>query len=140
VLVRDFIKSVSNTKTVILTTHNMDEADRLSDRVAVIDSGKLLVLDTPYNLKSSIGEGDILEIQMSDKADENTLRTALASYCSFVKLSDGILLLKSKNLVAHVPEIILALKAMNVSMGEIRLRENSLEDVFIHLTGRSLRQ
>ena len=139
VLVRDFIKSVSSTKTVILTTHNMDEADRLSDRVAIIDSGKLLVLDTPHNLKSSIGEGDILEIQIPERADENLLRTALASYCSFVKLSDGVLLLKSQNLVAHVPEIILALKGLNLTMGEIRLRENSLEDVFIHLTGRSLR-
>ncbi|MGZ7095841.1 MAG: ABC transporter ATP-binding protein, partial [Methanobacterium sp.] len=49
-------------KTVILTTHLMDEADRLSDRVAIIDHGKLLNLDTPSNLKKEIGEGDIIEM------------------------------------------------------------------------------
>ncbi len=62
ILVRDFIKAYSKEKTVILTTHNMDEAERLSDRVAIIDHGKLLLLDTPDNLKRTVGEGDILEL------------------------------------------------------------------------------
>ncbi|NLA49461.1 MAG: ABC transporter ATP-binding protein [Bacteroidales bacterium] len=62
ILVRDFIKTISKEKTVILTTHNMDEADRLADRVAIIDHGKLLISDTPQNLKRTVGEGDILEL------------------------------------------------------------------------------
>jgi len=62
ILVRDFIKTYSKQKTVILTTHNMDEAERLSDRVAIIDHGKLLLLDTPQNLKRTVSEGDILEL------------------------------------------------------------------------------
>ncbi|MEA4936160.1 MAG: ABC transporter ATP-binding protein [Paludibacter sp.] len=61
ILVRDFIKAYSNKKTVILTTHNMDEADRLSDRVAIIDYGKLLLLDTPDQLKRTVGENATLE-------------------------------------------------------------------------------
>ena len=64
ILVRNFIKSLKQDKTIILTTHNMDEADRLADRVAIIDFGKLLLLDTPENLKRSIGKGDILEIDI----------------------------------------------------------------------------
>ena len=56
ILVRDFIKSLKPDKTIILTTHNMDEADRLSDRVAIIDHGKLLSLNTSSWLKKSIGE------------------------------------------------------------------------------------
>lgn len=61
ILVRDFIKAYSNKKTVILTTHNMDEADRLSDRVAIIDYGKLLLLDSPDQLKRIVGENATLE-------------------------------------------------------------------------------
>lgn len=61
ILVRDFIKAYSNKKTVILTTHNMDEADRLSDRVAIIDYGKLLLLNSPDQLKRTVGENATLE-------------------------------------------------------------------------------
>lgn len=61
ILVRDFIKGYSNKKTVILTTHNMDEADRLSDRIAIIDYGKLLLFDTPDKLKQTVGENATLE-------------------------------------------------------------------------------
>jgi ABC-2 type transport system ATP-binding protein len=53
ILVREFIKAYGNEKTIILTTHNMDEADRLADRIAIIDYGKLLLLDTPQNLKKN---------------------------------------------------------------------------------------
>jgi ABC-2 type transport system ATP-binding protein len=56
VLVRDFVRSLAKKKTVILTTHNMDEAERMADRVAIMDSGKLLVLDTPDALKGRFGE------------------------------------------------------------------------------------
>ena len=64
IMVRDFIQSLRKSKTVILTTHNMDEADRLSDRVAIIDNGRLLLADTPENLKKTAGTGDILEISL----------------------------------------------------------------------------
>ena len=67
IMVRAFIRDVAREKTVILTTHNMDEAERLSDRVAIIDRGKLLLTDTPDRLKKSIGEGDILEIELIKK-------------------------------------------------------------------------
>ena len=62
VLVREYIRSLARRKTVILTTHNMDEADRAADRVAIIDHGKLLALDTPEALRRSVGAGDTLEI------------------------------------------------------------------------------
>ncbi len=65
VLVREYIRSLAAQTTVILTTHDMDEADRLADRVAIIDHGKLLVLDTPDNLKKNVGDGDILELRVT---------------------------------------------------------------------------
>ena len=62
VLVRDYVRSLAGRMTVILTTHDMEEADRLSDRISIIDHGRLLVLDEPDRLKDTIGEGDLLEI------------------------------------------------------------------------------
>src|SRR5512143_3734955 len=70
VLVREFIKSMAHRKTIILTTHNMDEAERMADRVAIIDHGELLVMDTPEALKRRAGEGDVLEIQLNSHHDE----------------------------------------------------------------------
>ncbi len=68
VRVREYIRSLARRKTVILTTHNMDEADRLADRVAIIDHGRLLVLDTPQALKARLGEGDVLELSLNGDA------------------------------------------------------------------------
>jgi ABC-2 type transport system ATP-binding protein len=65
VLVREFIRELSRNRSVIITTHNMDEADRMADRVAIMDQGRLLQLDTPENLKRSIGEGDVLVLRTS---------------------------------------------------------------------------
>ncbi len=68
--VREYIQSLARSKTVILTTHNMDEADRVADRVAIIDHGELLVLDTPEALKRSVGEGDVVEIDLDGLGDD----------------------------------------------------------------------
>ena len=142
VAVRDYIKRLAQKKTVILTTHNMDEADRLADRVAIIDHGELLVLDTPQALKRSVGEGDVLEIALiGDDASREQAVTALAGLSdqAVVSAADGALHVRARNAVALLPMIVENLKAASVSFGEVRLRENTLEDVFIHLTGRRLR-
>ena len=141
VLVRDFIKSLKHDKTIILTTHNMDEADRLSDRVAIIDHGKLLSLNTPSWLKKSIGEGDLVEIILETEkiqhADE--MVNSLKELCKQVKFSENALILKSKGLVGLIPGITEIITNHGNKVKEIRLRENTLEDVFIYLTGRKLR-
>jgi ABC-2 type transport system ATP-binding protein len=142
ILVRDFIKSLAKEKTVILTTHNMDEADRLADRVAIIDHGKLLLLDTPANLKRSIGEGDILEIVLD--ADETKKLTSvvdsISKICDKVNISGNTMIIKSRNLIELVSEITIKIKEHGFKINKITLRENTLEDVFIHLTGRKLRE
>ncbi|MCD4736093.1 MAG: ABC transporter ATP-binding protein [Bacteroidales bacterium] len=142
ILVRNFIKSLADKKTVLLTTHNMDEADRLADLVAIIDHGKLLMLETPGILKRSIGEGDLLEIVFEEiKEDEmKPVRTELEDICNKIIISGNSLILKSKNIVGLIPEITTRIKKQNLNIHEIKLRENTLEDVFIHLTGRKLRQ
>ncbi len=141
-LVRSYIKSLAGEKTILISTHNMDEADRLSDRVAIIDHGKLLMVDTPANLKNSIGEGDILEISMHEQqgAELEELKKQLLKICSRVSIGDSKILLRSVNLVALMPEIFKMFEKHRINIKETILRENSLEDVFIHLTGRTLRQ
>jgi ABC-2 type transport system ATP-binding protein len=142
ILVRDFIRLFGKEKTVLLTTHNMDEADRLADRIAIMDHGKLLMLDTPARLKKTVGEGDILEI-IFDSGSEAQI-TNFASQASAVvpqlSIRDKTIVFRHNDIVQLLPEIKSLAGRLGLQTGEIRLRENSLEDVFIHLTGRNLRQ
>jgi len=140
VLVRNFIKSLSKEKTIILTSHNMDEVDRLVDRVAIMDYGKIMVTDTPYNLKNSIGEGDVLEIEIEDQTGniDNVIAALKLKYT--VVRSDNSLMIKEVHLVDKIHSITSTIKESGIVIKEIKLRENTLEDVFIHLTGRMLRQ
>ena len=142
ILVRNYIKTLAKEKTIILTTHNMDEADRLADRVAIIDHGKLLLLDTPDNLKKSIGEGDILEVDIDADEVKNLDKVvdSLLKICDKVNISGSAMIIKSKNLIELVSEITNKIKEQGFKIKGITMRENTLEDVFIHLTGRKLRQ
>jgi ABC-2 type transport system ATP-binding protein len=137
VMVRDFIHSLSKTKTVIFTTHNMDEADRLCDRIAIIDHGKMLVTDSPDNLKRQIGKGDKLEILFSGAILHPEDVSNLAEE---VELKDSVLHLRSKAIVEQIPFVIDSLKKKGITITGINLSENTLEDVFISLTGRKLRE
>ena len=142
ILVREFIIETARNKTVIFTTHNMDEADRVSDRVAIIDKGKLLQLDTPYNLKKSIGEGDILEmdIDYEDKGSLEAVRRKIEKLDLKIMQTDKKLVLVSRNMISKMHDIYRIFTSEGIQITEMKMRENSLEDVFIHLTGRSLRQ
>jgi len=135
--IREYIKSLAEKKTIILTTHNMDEAQRMADRVAVIDKGALLVLDTPDSLTSRVGEGDVLEIEfINQEIDSVHLDLPFQTRQLIVGNS---LHIRGLDLVNHLPEILSSLNRSGVERGDIRLRKNTLEDVFIQLTGRRLR-
>jgi ABC-2 type transport system ATP-binding protein len=141
VKVREYIQSLARQKTVILTTHNMDEADRMADRVAIIDHGELLVLDTPKSLKQCVGEGDVVEIGLSTPPDNGTtLQAAFADLVSETQLDDKLLTVRALNAVGSLTAILDRLESVGVQPGEVRIRENTLEDVFIQLTGRRLRE
>jgi len=150
VKVREYIQSLARIKTVVVTTHNMDEADRVADRVAIIDHGELLVVDTPEALKRRVGEGDALEIDFKGVAGDQAgdrARAALAPLCddaghgiTAVDAAHGTLTVHALNAVAVLPAILEALAADGLQPGEVHLRQNTLEDVFIRLTGRRLRE
>jgi ABC-2 type transport system ATP-binding protein len=139
VLVREYVKSMAHRRTIILTTHNMDEADRMADRVAIIDHGHLLTMDTPAALKRTVGAGDVLEIDLNNEMME-TAKAVLTAMALELSTTNYTLTIRARGAVDMLPAILEALHRVNVSAGEIRLRTNSLEDVFLSLTGRRLRE
>lgn len=144
IVVHDFIQELSGDqkKTVILTTHEMDVADRLSRRVAIIDRGKLVVVDTPERLKNTVGTGDTVVLRLRDGS---RAREAVNAAMDLEGVRNAIavsreLRFNALNAVARLREVYAALEKLGIEIEDASLRKNSLEDVFIHLTGRALRE
>jgi ABC-2 type transport system ATP-binding protein len=147
VLVREYIRSLARRKTVIFTTHNMDEAERISERVAIIDRGRLLVSGSIGEVKKHYGSGELLEIQIRAGSVEVQelltdlralfptfeFRTSTSEHDTRFEICGSGLLEKLAGIASYFSQ-------RSIPVGEIRLRENSLEDIFIRLTGRSLRE
>jgi len=142
VLVREYIRSLAPRTTVILTTHDMDEADRLSHRVAIVDRGQLLVLDTPENLKARIEAGDVLEVRLLDAMPDRltALQHDLPPSIGQLALQPGLLRLVGGDVLGALPIVLDAVRRHEIEAGPITVRRKTLEDVFIALTGRGLRE
>ncbi len=141
--------------TIFLTTHYMDEADRLCDQIAIVDQGKVVVLDTPEGLKKSIPSNKIVEVVIEDqtkKDDTWSLETLISRLSDdpFVErvshqttdvLSEQIgLQIDVNNGVSAIPILMKTLQGWGFKIQAIGLKQASLEDVFIHYTGRSIRK
>jgi ABC-2 type transport system ATP-binding protein len=129
-------------KTVILTTHIMDEADQLSDRIAIVDHGKLIKLDTPENLKKEIGEGDVVDMKISDTSRNQDLIKELAKEKDVISVVEinGRINIRALDAVAKLPMMMQTVERLDVQVADISVRQNTLEDVFIDLTGTRLRE
>ncbi len=144
VVVWDFIRELPKQgKTVILTTHFMEEADRLCDRVAIIDHGKILVMDTPRNLKTSIGEGDLVEFTLSN-SEQQFLEKISRLLKDFNGIEDSIvssgrITIRALDVVPQLSQILNYIEKAGAQVENMSLRNTTLEDVFIDLTGRALR-
>jgi ABC-2 type transport system ATP-binding protein len=124
--------------TIILTTHYMEEADKLCDRIAIIDKGKIVALDTSERLKESIG-GDVIEIISSEREKFHTL----IKVCSWVKRVDvhnGSITINLQNAEKHVAEIVNLAHGNGIDIESISIHKPTLEDVFLHYTGRTMRE
>jgi len=141
ILVREYIRSLTGDTTIVLTTHDMDEADRLSDRIAIVDHGQLLVLDTPRKLKAKVSEGDVLEIGLHAARPEQVdrVRGALPPGVRFVAFERDTLRLVGADLLNMIPLLLGLLGREGLETGQMVIRQVTLEDVFITLTGRRLR-
>jgi ABC-2 type transport system ATP-binding protein len=140
----EYIHSLSKEKgkTIILTTHLMEEADRLSDRIAIMDHGKLLVLDTPESLKKKIGRGDVVEIQLSNPGMNDKVVSLMRSMEGIEEAKEikGKVNVRALDAVSKLPGMIRSIEKMGINIVDTSIRRNTLEDVFIHLTGRGLRE
>jgi len=123
--------------TVFLTTHYMDEADYLCDRVGIIDRGKILVIDSTENLKSSIGN-DVITLSCSD-FDKLVKRLKSESWIKNVKQHDSFLTLGVKKGEEKIPLIIEIAQSQGIRIKSISVRKPTLDDVFLYFTGRSMR-
>jgi ABC-2 type transport system ATP-binding protein len=138
-------------RTIILTTHYMEEAERLCDRVAIMDHGRVIALGTPQQLIATVGGEDIVEFAVSSsqvpkgegpgaprvQVDVEKL-TAISGVQSH-RVDAGLHQLSVSELHTTVPLIFAALAAEGLHMSEFRTHSATLEDVFVRLTGRNLR-
>ncbi|HTM89806.1 MAG TPA: ABC transporter ATP-binding protein [Terriglobales bacterium] len=127
--------------TVLLTTHYMDEAQRLCDRIAIVDHGQIIALGTPAQLISRLGGHHVVEFATSgnDGAHQKELWRALPGVDS-VHEDDGMLLLNVREPHQTIPALLAAVESQGSQLVHLTTRQASLEDVFVHLTGRHLRE
>jgi ABC-2 type transport system ATP-binding protein len=126
--------------TVVLTTHYMEEADELCDRVAIIDHGKILVQDTPAALKASVGGDKLYDLRLADAADHERLASQLrelAGVTGVEPIQSGVRVL-ARARDGLLPQVIAA--ANPYGLRDVTTAEPTLETVFIRLTGRDLRE
>jgi ABC-2 type transport system ATP-binding protein len=128
-------------QTVLLTTHYMEEADELCDRVAIMDHGKILALDTPEELKRSVGADTIVTVKAD--ADPDALAASLSRELSEVTHTrpvEGGVELHVKGAERLVPRVVAAAEKGGFDVIDLSVSEPSLETVFISLTGKELRE
>jgi ABC-2 type transport system ATP-binding protein len=136
-VLRDF---QSGGRTILLSTHYMDEAERLCDRIAVIDHGKVIALGSPAELIARLGHEHLIEFALKEEAlpDEGLLRS-LPAVTGLRRQEDGYALAVTEPHVT-IPALLQALQREHLSLSRLTTRHASLEDVFVSLTGRSLRE
>jgi ABC-2 type transport system ATP-binding protein len=127
-------------QTILLTTHYMEEADQLCGRVAIMDHGKILALDTPARLKESVGADTIVTVKAS--GDQEGLAAALqreVKEITRVRTTDDGLELHVRGRTRLLPRLVAAAESDGFEVADLSVAEPSLETVFINLTGKELR-
>jgi ABC-2 type transport system ATP-binding protein len=130
-------------RTIILTTHYMEEAERLCDRVGIMDHGKIIALGTPQQLIASLGGEHIVEFAVTGHATGDgfvdTARLKAIPGIQSHRVDAGMHQLSVRELHSAVPRIFAALSEQGLHLSEFRTHSATLEDVFVGLTGRNLR-
>jgi ABC-2 type transport system ATP-binding protein len=123
--------------TIILTTHYMEEADRLCNRVAIIDHGKIIALDTPARLKNGIG-GDVVTIR--SPKPEAIVAALHEPWVTRLEQHDGEVTICLENAELHVTRIVTLLNQEEIAIESISIHKPTLEDVFLYFTGKTIRE
>jgi ABC-2 type transport system ATP-binding protein len=129
-------------KTILLTTHNMEEADSLCHRLAIVDHGKVIASGAPLELKRSIPGGFVVRLQFTAAPVSlvDALRTLPGVTEARAADADGRIDLYADRGGALIPGVVAAATAAGATIQDVHISEPSLENLFLHHTGRSLRE
>jgi ABC-2 type transport system ATP-binding protein len=126
-------------RTVLLTTHYMDEAEKLCDRVGVIDHGKLIALGSPRELIASLGGKEVIEVALEQGTLDLDAVSRLPGVHGVRHIPGDTFVLSADPLHVALPAVIDHVRAAGHTLGRLATRHATLEDVFVSLTGRGLR-
>jgi ABC-2 type transport system ATP-binding protein len=135
----EYIKGVNNEGTTIfLTTHYMDEADQLSDRISIIDQGKIIISGKPWELKNTLGQ-DLIYMETSDNEAAIRLLKDLPTVRDVKIKTKGFVLMVTEDGTKVLPIVIDTLRNAGIDSSTINLKKPSMDDVFVFYTGKDLR-
>ncbi len=137
----DYVKKLNKETgiTMMLTTHYMEEADYLCDRVLIIDYGKIVALDTPKNLKNILG-GDVVDLEIDGSCTDLMNELKKLEWIKTVKEHDCRLSLTMERGDKRIPQLVTLAQQKGAHIASINLHKPSLADVFIHFTGKTIRE
>ena len=142
VAVWEMLNHLKNTRnlTMLITTHYMDEADRLCDRIAIVDHGKLVALDTPMALKESVPGDNVVEVHFTHESPEWPERLKqLAGVTAVESKSAGMYRLLTSNGSLTTTQLVEMVNKYGETIKSLTVQNTTLDDVFVHYTGRQLR-
>ncbi len=125
-------------KTVILTTHYMEEAETLSHLVCIMDHGKIIAQGSPRELTAGLGQETMIEFAVSDLSQVHI--TELETCCKAIHSDEGLVTVETTDLVATMEHLLSWSKRSEIPLANMTVRQTNLEDVFLALTGRRLRE
>lgn len=138
----DYIRELNRDKniTMVLTTHYMEEADRLCNRIAIIDHGRIITMGTPQELKASLG-GDIITLGLSLEEDARRLLDNYSNRpgLSSVSVSGNTVRVTATNGERAIPDILGTTTQLGLTIESVNLHKPTLDDVFLHYTGKGIR-
>ncbi len=135
----DYIKQLNEREgvTVVLTTHYMEEAEYLCDRVGIIDQGKIIVLDSPRKLMDLIGS-DLVTLELNTPNAASIFENL--DFVTDVQAHNGFVTLKMERADLRIPTLMEHARESGLEIKSVNMRKPSLEDVFLHFTGRRIRE
>lgn len=135
----DYIKGVNEEGTTIfLTTHYMDEADRLSDRIEIIDHGRIIASGTADSLKNTLGK-DMIYLETADDDKAMAITKGVPEVSNAKRMPKGIELILNVDGSKVMPSILRAVEDGGIEIASVKMKKPSLDDVFVHYTGREIR-
>jgi ABC-2 type transport system ATP-binding protein len=135
----EYLRAVNRTGTTIfLTTHYMDEADHLSNRISIIDHGSIITTGTPLELKNALGE-DVMYMETSDLVSTEERLRNLAYVRDVRKKRNGVVFTVTEDGTRLLPVIMDHIREQGIAVTAVNLKKPSMDDVFVHYTGRELR-